>query len=189
MTVATPLGNMVLVLAPVALIWHLAPAQQLGLRRGATAAGFVLVGFLAVRAAATLLGRPLPVGGDLELLIFISVTEELAKYLAVRLPVGGANTTHRGDGRYPHTGGVRGALPGAIATGIGFAAFENLAYLTVPTTTFLLRIALVGALHVGTTALYGWTRRRSLTVAYVALGGGIALHTAFNYLVRHLTIL
>lgn len=267
MNAATPLGNLVLVLAPVALIWRFAPSQRFGLRRGATAAAIVLVGFLATRAGATVLGQPLPTGGALELLIFISVVEELAKYLAVRLPggpnsapgggdphpernggrgSGGHNSAHGGGGPHPErsgggrpadgsysaqgggplsarSGGGRladgtysaqgggglfrkrrgggaaggptgtwgfgpGALPGAVAAGIGFAAFENLAYATVPTASFLMRIVLAGSLHVGTATLYGWTRRRSLTVAYVALGGGVALHTAFNYALRHLTL-
>jgi len=266
MNAATPLGNLVLVLAPVALIWRFAPSKRFGLRRGATAAAIVLVGFLAIRAGAAFLGQPLPTGGALELLIFVSVVEELAKYLAVRLP-GGPNSDHGRGGLYGDRGGERGsgsqnsaqggggryqdlrgrggsgsqnsaqgggsryqepggrggtdgsiatqgagglfrkrrgggavggptgtwgfgpgALPGAVAVGIGFAAFENLAYATVPTASFLMRIVLAGSLHVGTATLYGWTRRRSLTVAYVALGGGVALHTVFNYVLRHLTL-
>jgi|GEM_PF-6029146 len=244
MNAATPLGNLVLVLAPVALIWRFAPSKRFGLRRGATAAAIVLVGFLAIRAGAAFLGQPLPTGGALELLIFVSVVEELAKYLAVRLP-GGPNSAHGAGGHYREPGGERGsgsqnsaqggggryqdlrgrggtdgsiaaqgagglfrkrrgggavggptgtrgfgpgALPGAVAVGIGFAAFENLAYATVPTASFLMRIVLAGSLHVGTATLYGWTRRRSLTVAYVALGGGVALHTVFNYVLRHLTL-
>lgn len=270
MNAATPLGNLFLVLASVAIIWRFSPSRRLGLRRGATAAAIVLIGFLAIRAGATVLGQPLPTGGALELLIFVSVVEELAKYLAVRLPdvpggvtsaqggggfypqIGGGHGTESPDtarsrrGRFPQTGGRSrmegltsaqgeggphpersggghpaggsysaqgegglfrnrrgggavggptgrrgfgpGALPGAVAVGIGFAAFENLAYAMSPTASFLLRILLAGSLHVGTSALYGWTRRRSLTVAYLTLGGGVAIHTTFNYALRHLTL-
>lgn len=204
MSVATLLGNTLLLAVPVAAVWSFAPEERFGLRRGATGAAIVLLTFLVLRVSAAALGYPLPTGGALEVLLFVSVFEEVAKYLSVRLPGRGSTNAHRDRSgatgvldRRPFSAaaaqnrtGARnrdGIYPGAVATGLGFAAFENTAYLMVPTGAFLLRIALVGIIHIGTTATYAWSRRRNLTVSYMALGGGIAIHTAFNHLVRHLT--
>ncbi len=169
MSVGSIVGNLLVLCVPVGALCLLGANQRYGLLRGATAGIVVLVSFFMIRAAARTLGYPLPTGGALELLLFIAVVEEVAKYLAVRLPRSGT------------------ALPVAAATGVGFAALENIAYLMIPTTTFLLRIALAGLLHVGTTVAYGWTRRKSLVIAYAVLATAITVHTLFNWTLHHLT--
>ena len=143
MSIATVAVAIVIVIAvPLGLVGTRITTVR-SLLWGAAAAAIAGGAFLALRLTSSYtLWLPYP-SAPLARFVMVALVEEAAKSVLVSIAVARGEAPRRGAQRI------------GIGIGAGFAALENLLYLTRPLTTVITRVATAGTLHIATGWWYG----------------------------------